>query len=116
VENKTPETWHVPKYLYKILSLQHWQASQNTKFVALPAEDEAFIHLAKEDQLDRIIAKFWSDTFQFVVLKLDPEKLEGELVCEANTGGTTRFFHLYRGFIPSTAIVELPYVRDSRKL
>ncbi len=74
--------------------------------MVLPAEDDAFIHLAAEDQLERIIAKFWSEAPQYVILKIEADKLSGDLVCETNPGGTTRFYHLYKGFIPFNSILE----------
>lgn len=84
MESQTVEN---PKYLYKILSYRHWQVTQNRKTVELSSEDDPFIHFAKEDQLDKIIAKYWSDAPQFAILKIDTDKLEGELVYEANPGG-----------------------------
>lgn len=98
------ETVETPKYLYKVLSPRHWQATQNRKTVALPAEDDAFIHFSTEEQLEKIITKYWSEAPQFVVLKIDAGKLEGEFVFEAE--GSTKYYHLYNGFIPFSAIVE----------
>jgi uncharacterized protein (DUF952 family) len=95
-----------PLHIYKILSLQNWQASQNRKYVEVPASDASFIHLSTEDQLEKIIAKYWSETQQFVILKIDANKLEGRLAYETNIGGATKYFHLYDGSIPSSAIVE----------
>lgn len=95
-----------PQYLYKVISFRNWQAAQTRKVVVLSAEDDVFIHLATEEQLDRIIAKFWSDNPKFVVLKLDTSKLTGELLYETNPGGTTKYFHLYKGVIRLNAIVE----------
>lgn len=95
-----------PQYLYKILSSRNWHATQNRHIVTLSADDDAFIHLATEEQLDRIIVKYWSNCSSFVVLKLDTSKLKGDLVLEANPGGTTKFYHLYKGFIPFNSIVE----------
>ncbi|MES2274264.1 MAG: peptide deformylase [Chlamydiota bacterium] len=106
IKEEMMETAETPKYLYKILSSKHWQASQNRKTVILSANDDAFIHFSKEDQLDRILAKFWSDAPQFVVLKIDTEKLEGDLVYEANPGGSAKYYHLYQGFIPFGSIAE----------
>lgn len=96
-----------PAYLYKILSYDHWQASENRETVALSAADDAFIHFSIEDQLDKIIAKYWSGVSQFVVLKIDTDKLEGELVYETNPGGSAKYYHLYRGAIPISAIEEV---------
>lgn len=95
-----------PAYLYKILSYRHWQATENRKTVVLPAEDNDFIHLSTEEQLNKIIAKYWSDVPQFVVLKIRTSELEGELKYEVNPGGSTKYYHLYQGFIPLSAIVE----------
>jgi len=89
------------KYLYKILSSRLWQASQNRKTVALPAEDDVIIHFASEEQLDGIIAKDWADAEQFAVLTIDPEKLEGQLVYENGSG-----MCLHNGFVPFSSIVE----------
>lgn len=95
-----------PPYLYKILSHNQWQATQNRKVVILSTKDDAFIHLATEEQLEKIINKYWSDASEIVILKLDHAKLQGWLVLEANVGGVTKYFHLYDGSIPFDAIVE----------
>ncbi len=95
-----------PTYLYKILSDLLWKMAENSKVVSLSAEDDAFIHFSKEDQLDRILTKYWSDVPKLAVLKIQTDKLEGELVYETNPGGTAKYYHLYRGRIPYSAIVE----------
>ncbi len=100
------ETNEIPDYLFKITSLRNWQATQNRKSVALSAEDDVFIHFAKESQIEKVLAKYWSDAPQVVILKIDSSKLEGKLVYEANTGKTTKYFHLYSGFIPFNSVVE----------
>ena len=100
------ETNQSPQYLYKILSLRNWQASQSRKTAQLSAEDDAFIHFSTQDQLERIIGKYWADAPQLVILKIDSNKLEGSLVFETNPGGTTQYYHLYDGFIPFNSIVE----------
>jgi peptide deformylase len=112
-----------PQYLYKILSLRNWQATQNRKTAQLSAEDEAFIHFSTEHQLQRVIGKYWSDAPQFVVLKIDTHKLKGRWAFETNPGGTTKYYHLYGGVIPFNSIVESKIVyqqpidtRDLQKL
>lgn len=95
-----------PQYLYKVLSISQWQATQNMKTVRLPGNDLHFVHLATEEQLERVLTKFWSDEPQFAVLKLVTDKLEGKLVHETNRGGSRKYYHLYDGFIPFEAIVE----------
>src|SRR3989339_826350 len=80
-----------PRYLYKILSLRNWQASQNRKTVQLSADDELFVHFSMENQLERIIGKHWANTPQFVILKIDSSKLKGTLTFETNPGGITKY-------------------------
>ena len=105
-EVETMENLAVPQYLYKILSLRNWQATQNRNTVALPGEDHDFIHFSKEEQLEKIVAKYWSNVPEYVVLKIDANRLAGEMVYETNPGGSTQYYHLYNGFIPIQAIVE----------
>lgn len=99
-----------PTYLYKVLLPESWKESQSLKEIELSADDEEFIHLATEDQLDRIIEKYWADE-PYVVLKLEVAKLPGKLALEANPGGTNKYYHLYNGSIPLEAVVEC---KDSR--
>ena len=99
------------QYLYKVLSFEHWQASQNKENLSLPSEDDAFIHFSKADQLDRLITKYWSESLQFVVLKINTADLKGNLVFESNLGGTAKYYHLYEGFIPFSSIIESRIVR-----
>lgn len=95
-----------PPFLYKILSIDDWTSSQSLKSVRLPAADRDFIHLSTEDQLERIISKYWNDQPEFIVLKLDTSKLPGKLVFEANPGGTSKYYHLYNGSVSLDAVVE----------
>lgn len=104
------ETIEKPEYLYKILPFRLWQSTQNTKAVLLSSEDATFIHFSTEDQLDKIIKKYWSNVPQFVILKIETDKLEGNLVYETNPGGSIKYYHLYKGFIPFNSILEAKIV------
>lgn len=101
-----------PEYLYKVLSLKNWKASEHQQEIKLSEEDKEFIHLSKEDQLARIIEKYWSGSAEYVILKVETSKLPGKLVFEANPGGTNKYYHLYNGSIPSKAIVEFKIVKQ----
>jgi uncharacterized protein (DUF952 family) len=96
----------VPKYLYKVISVENWKKSQGRDSVQLTEDDKDFIHLAREDQLDRIIEKYWNHVPEFMVLKIDTAKLPGKLIFEANPGGANKYYHLYEGSIPLKAVVE----------
>lgn len=94
-----------PVFLYKVLSVEDWAKSQKT--VHLSSMDAEFIHLATEDQLSSIIAKYWADVPRYIVLKLEVSKLSGNLVYEANPGGMNKYYHLYNGNIPLSSIVKV---------
>lgn len=93
-----------PKYLYKVLSLKNWE--ETDKSVHLSQMDADFVHLSTEKQLDKILKKFWANTTEYVVLKLETALLPGDLVLEANPGGINKYYHLYNGSIPLIAVVE----------
>lgn len=115
VASEIVEVQSMPQYLYKILSLQSWQESQSSETVLLPSEDGVFIHFATRDQVERVLEKYWADVQQFVVLKVDSSKLDGKMAYEANPGGTAKYFHLYDGCIPVSAVVDFKIVdRDTQ--
>lgn len=99
-----------PAHLYKILSVVDWEASQSQQKLQLPQEDDAFIHFSKEDQLIRILNKYWSNEAHCIVLKIHVGKLPGSLRFETNPGGSQKYYHLYEGFIPSTAIEKVAQI------
>lgn len=101
-----------PKYLYRIVSPQEWQKSQERKVLETSSLDEDFIHLATKEQLPHIAQKFWNNK-DYVILTLDTKKLIGRLVHEANPGGTTLYYHLYEGNIPLDAIVNASMVHNA---
>lgn len=100
-----------PQYLYKVLSVEDWKKSQSMESVNLTDADRDFIHLAREDQLDRIVEKYWDNVPQYVVLKIETKKLPGKLVFEANPGGKNKYYHLYDGSIPLKSVVESKIIK-----
>lgn len=95
-----------PQYLYKVISVEGWQDSQQQNQVINSTLDDKFIHLATESQLPHVKQRFWSGK-RYFVLKLDPNKLKGRLVFETNPGGTTQYYHLYEGIIPLDAVIDV---------
>jgi uncharacterized protein (DUF952 family) len=100
-----------PQYLYKVLSSEDWKKSQGMEVVKLTDADRDFIHLAKGDQLDRIVGKYWDKVPEYVVLKIDTKKLPGKLVFEANPGGENKYYHLYGSSIPLKSVVESKIIK-----
>ena len=95
-----------PKYLYKITTMENWTESQERPVLKLLIADDDFIHLATEDQIGRILTKYWSNYCDLVILKLETAKLKGRVEFETNPGGTNKYYHLYNGTIPREAVVE----------
>lgn len=101
-----------PEYLYKVLSVENWKQSQSAKTLALSADDQAFIHFSREDQLERITSKYWSSVPEYIILKIKTVKLPGKLIFEANPGGTSKYYHLFEGSIPFEAIAESKVIKN----
>ena len=106
IESKTMEKENsTPKFLYKIISPEQWQESLRKNQVVTSPIDKDFIHLAKEEQVNQVVQKFWNH-MDHVILKLDTTRLKGRLIYETNPGGTTKYYHLYEGNIPLEAVVD----------
>ena len=103
--SRIKEEMTTPEFLYKIVSVEQWQASQFCPVIVLSSMDNDFIHLSSESQLAHVAQKFWQH-IDYVVLKLASNKLNGQLVYETNPGGSNKYYHLYNGSIPLDAVVE----------
>lgn len=92
--------------LYKIISIEKWKESEGSDSLVLDEMDKEFIHFSTEEQLHKIIEKFWKNK-DYMLLKIDPRKLPGKLVFEANANGSgQKYYHLYEGSIPKNAIMD----------
>jgi len=87
-----------PKYLYKILTEQQWEAMREmglhyTKSSTLDQRD-GYIHLSTAHQVERIAKKYFQDIASVKILKLDYHKLSGLIKWEPNSTGDL-FPHCY---------------------
>jgi uncharacterized protein (DUF952 family) len=98
--------------LFKIVSKHEYEASASQANLRLPPIDTGFIHLAMKDQVEKVLAKFWQNLDDALVLTVDAERLPGRLVKERNPGGTQEYWHLYDGFIPRAAVVAVKPARE----
>lgn len=105
-----PET--PPAHVYKILTPTAWQACQGSERLSLGPDDRLFIHLAESDQVEGIASKFFAQEPQVIVVELDPERLPGRLVHEANPGGHTLYYHLYEGYLPFAAVTGFRWLKN----
>lgn len=104
--NKAPDLMREhPSYLYKIISPENWERSASKEYIEKEADDNTFIHLSTEEQLEKILEKFWKGK-PHMILKLETEKLLGDLQLERNPGGQNKYYHLYDGKIPLKAVVK----------
>jgi uncharacterized protein (DUF952 family) len=103
-----------PDSIWHITTLPEWERALEVREIA-PAslETDGFVHCSTAAQLDGVIARFYRDVPDLVVLEVDPARLTAELRWEApahpdgapNTGGeeTLLFPHVY-GAIPTDAV------------
>ena len=49
---------------------------------------------------------------RIIVLKIYTDKLTGRLIYESNSGGSSKYYHLYNGFIPLNAVFESKTIKD----
>jgi len=95
-----------PMFLYKIISPESWHTSQEKHKLILNADDHSFIHFSTEEQLPRILEKYWRNK-EHIVLKVNTALLPGELVLESNRPGGDKYYHLYNGCIPISAAIKM---------
>lgn len=105
----------LPPFLYKVISMEGWLASQKSGRLSLGAIDTDFIHLSLPDQLERVCAKFWKDIPQYIILKVDPKKFVGTLKYEFNPGGSSKYYHLYDGYIPLEGVIEITIITEKKQ-
>jgi uncharacterized protein (DUF952 family) len=103
----------LPPFLYKVVSIENWNQSQEIGYLLPSKIDQEFFHLATDGQVDGVVQKYWNDVKEFYVLKLETTLLKGKLVLEANPGGTTQYYHLYHGNIPLKAIVQAKLIHKA---
>ncbi|CRX38600.1 DUF952 domain-containing protein [Estrella lausannensis] len=110
------EQQSTPRYLYKVVTEENWEKSQGSVNLYLTSHDQVFIHFATEEQLGRIIEKFFGEERKVIVLVVQTSKLPGRLVLEANPGGSNKYYHLYGGSIPLSSVVQKRVVDRSKSL
>jgi uncharacterized protein (DUF952 family) len=96
--------------IFKIITLDQWQQSENRDSIVLSEMDAEFIHFAENDDIQRIAQKFFAGHKELVVLSVEVKKLSGTPVCENNPGGHRKYYHLYHGSIPKSAVVDVEYL------
>ena len=85
--------------LYKILTLQEWNISQASGFIATELDlNDGFIHLSNAAQLPTTLALYFSDHEEVILLLPELKQIQDKLIYEAVDSQSKRsgkFGHLY---------------------
>lgn len=93
-----------PNTLYKVLSADAWQQAELDgmfRGVGIDLED-GFIHLSARDQVKEMVAKYFANQDDLVLVSLDEDRLGDSLRWEASPNGVL-FPHVH-GDIPLQAV------------
>lgn len=98
-------------FIYHIVIPEIWERFKGRpSYQSESLQTEGFIHCSYENQLEAVIARYYSTTENFLILKLDTTKLRSKLVEEPSTNGEI-YPHLY-GRLNINAVVSI----EERKL
>ena len=89
--------------IYHIVLPDAWAAFESDLYRAASLETEGFIHCSFADQLDGVIARYYSGAKRIVVLEIESDKLMSRMLKEPSTGNEI-YPHIY-GPINRDAIV-----------
>ena len=101
---QAPAEQSAPNTLYKVLSADAWQQAEldgTFRGVGIDLED-GFIHLSAPDQVKEVVAKYFANQDDLVLVSLDGDRLGDSLRWEASPDGVL-FPHVY-GDIPLQAV------------
>ncbi len=92
--------------IYHIVLKEEWERQlSESVYVAASLETEGFIHCSYADQLDAVIARYYSGQPSVLVLTIDTDRLTSTLLEEPSTGGEI-YPHIY-GPIDRKAIIAI---------
>ena len=97
--NETPPLLHVAR------SADLERAREEGIYRCVSLETEGFIHCCEADQLPGVMARYYADVDDLVLLALEREALGAEVRHEAAHEGGERFPHVY-GPVELTAVRE----------
>ena len=100
-------------FIYHITEEKAWQDAL-LKSVYIPNDfvKDGFIHCSLESQVVAVAEKFFKQTPDLLLLKIDTHQIISPLVFENLEGGEESYPHIY-GALPVSAVVEyLPLKKD----
>ena len=90
--------------IYHIVLPDDWAAFRGEAYSAASLETEGFIHCSFAEQLDGVIARYYSETERIVVLEIESDKLMSRMLNEPSTNNEI-YPHIY-GPVNRDAIVR----------
>lgn len=82
--------------LFHITTAAHYaQASGERHYLPPPYAQDGFVHCSFAHQVAPVANRFYRDSDDLIVLKIDPTKLGTRVVCENLHGGQELFPHVY---------------------
>lgn len=96
----------VPQHLYRLVRAPEWKdAAANGYFDGADHDKrDGFVHLSTAEQVEGTADRFFTGMNDVLLLKLDRDRLNGDLRMEESSGGDL-YPHLY-GAIPLEAVLE----------
>jgi len=91
--------------IYHVVMPEVWAAFDNELYRPAGLETEGFIHCSFAEQLDRVIARYYSGNDKVVILEIDPELLMSRMLKEPSTNNEI-YPHIY-GPVNRDAIVSV---------
>ncbi len=71
-------------------------------------DEVGYIHCAFAHQVEGVVARYYPDRADVVVLTIDPSGLEAEVRIENTSGGSEVFPHLYGPLDPAAVVAVTP--------
>ena len=106
MKTETETEFKMP-FIYHIAAKADWdRAKESGQYVVPSLKEEGFIHCSMEDQVARVLERFYSDRKDVVVLCIDSRRLTSQLVYEWAPSMEATFPHVY-GAINTDAVTEV---------
>lgn len=82
------------------------RARKGGRYRAASLDAEGFLHCCDPDQLAGVLERFFAGVPDLHLLRIDPARLDAQVVRENTMGGEEPFPHVY-GEVPMTAVVSV---------
>lgn len=100
--------------IYHVVTAADWGAAENQPtYQAASLQTEGFIHASERGQVAGVLARYYKDVPDLLLLHIDPDRLTAELRYEVATGNEL-FPHIY-GPINRDAVVDVETIDHTNR-